>query len=114
MFLPEFKHIFASLTQILLTKHMLSSLATMKAMLTSLQCCWSERTTITDREVEAEGPQAGHRKGMGKKERNLEGPGDIVAYYLVRGQRLFVGCKDKIETKGKSGLTVHRSMVSQG
>lgn len=114
MFLPEFKHIFASLTQILLTKHMLSSLATMKAMLTSLQCCWSERTTITDCEVEAEGPPAGHRKGMGKKERNLEGPGDIVAYYLVRGQSLFVGCKDKIETKGKSGLTVHRNMVSQG
>ena len=30
---------------------MLPSLATMKAMLTSLQCCWSERTTMADDEV---------------------------------------------------------------
>ena len=39
MFLPQVKNIFASLTQILRPQHMFPSLATMKAMLTSFQCC---------------------------------------------------------------------------
>ena len=38
MFLPEFKNIFASRTQILRPKHMFPSLATMKTMLTRFQC----------------------------------------------------------------------------
>ena len=39
MFLPQVKNIFATRTQILLPKHMFPSLDTMKAMLTSFQCC---------------------------------------------------------------------------
>ena len=39
MFLPQVKNIFATRTQILLPKHMFPCLATMKAMLTSFQCC---------------------------------------------------------------------------
>ena len=38
-FLPEVKNIYASQTQILHPKHMFPSLATMKTMLTRLQCC---------------------------------------------------------------------------
>ena len=77
MFLPRVKNIFASRTQILLPKHMFPSLATMKAVLTSFQCCSlkmfpsnGERTTMADGEVEIEKPQTGHRKGKRKKERN--------------------------------------------
>lgn len=54
-------------------------LATMKTMLNSSQCFWSERTTLADGEVEAEEPQAGHRKENGKKERNWT----RVTHYLV-------------------------------
>ncbi len=39
MFLPQVKNIFASRTQILLQKHMLPSLATMEAMLSTLCAC---------------------------------------------------------------------------
>jgi hypothetical protein len=77
MFLPQVKNIFVSRSQILVLKHMFPSLATMKAMLTSFQCCSlkmfpsnGERTTMADCEVKVEDPQAGHRKGKGKKERN--------------------------------------------
>ena len=38
---------------------------------------------MTDGEVEAEEPQAGHRKGTGKKERKMEGRRDRVTRYLV-------------------------------
>jgi len=38
---------------------------------------------MDDGEVEAEEPQAGHRKGKGKRERKLEGRGDRVTHYLV-------------------------------
>jgi len=38
---------------------------------------------MDDSEIEAEEPQAGHRKGMRKKERKLEGRGDRVTHYLV-------------------------------
>ena len=77
MFLPRVINIFAFWTKILVPKHIFPSLDTMKAMLTSFQCCSlkmflskGERTTMADREVEADEPQAGHRKGEGRKERN--------------------------------------------
>ena len=45
-------------------------LAAMKTILTSFQCCWSGPTTMADGDIGAEEPQAGHRKGKGKNERN--------------------------------------------
>ena len=57
---------------------MLPSLATMKAMLNSFQCCSltmfpsNERATMANGEVEVEESQAGHRKGKGQKERNCK------------------------------------------
>ena len=58
MFLPQVKNIFASRKQISRLKHMFPSLATMKTMLTSFQCCWSKRTRMADGEVEAEETQS--------------------------------------------------------
>lgn len=55
---------------------MFPCLASLKTMLNSSQCFWSERTTVA---VEAEEPQAGHRKENGKKERNWT----RVTHYLV-------------------------------
>lgn len=80
---------------------MFRSLVTMKTTLTSVQ--FGERTTSANGEVEAEGPQAGHRKRKGRIEGRkegigvmvLEGRGDRVTCYLVRGQSLLEGCSSK-------------------
>ena len=60
-------------------KQVFLSLATMKAMLTWFQCCSlkmfprsGESTTMADHEVDEKEPQAGHRKGKRKKERNCK------------------------------------------
>ena len=61
MFLPQVENIIASRTQILQSKHMFPSLATMKTMLTRFQCCSlkmfpsnGKQTTMADGEVEVE------------------------------------------------------------
>ena len=58
-FLLQVKNIFASRTQMLLSKHMFPSLATMETMLTRFQCCSlkifpsnGKQTTMADGEVE--------------------------------------------------------------
>ena len=72
------------------SQNMFPSLATMRTMLVRFQCCSlkmfasnAQRTTMADREVEVEEPQAGDRKGKGQKEINRkdEGREILVALY---------------------------------
>ena len=82
LFLPGVKNIFASRTQILRPKHMFPSLATMKPMLISFQCCSlkmfpsnGKKTTMADGEVEIE--------EKGKKDTNWkdEESGLLISLY---------------------------------
>ena len=85
LFLSEVKNIFAFRTQILLSKHMFPSLATMKTMLTRFKCCSlkmfpsnGKQTTMADGEVEV--------GENGKKERKLEIRGERVTHCFVCGK----------------------------
>ena len=67
MFLPEVKNIFASQTQMFLSKHTFPSLATTKTMLTRSQYCCGKQTKIAEGEVEVEEKEKKERKGRGER-----------------------------------------------
>ena len=54
IFLPEVKNIFASRTQMLLSKHIFPSLVTTNTELTWYQCCCGKQTIMAAGEVEVE------------------------------------------------------------
>ena len=79
MFLPGVKNIFASRTQILRPKHMFPSSATMKTMLTRLQCRSLSKNCLlsvltTIKMADCEEIEAGHAR---KKEREEKGIGEM-------------------------------------
>lgn len=72
MLLPQVKNISVSRIQTLHPNIMFPNLATMKTVLTRLQCCSFKRSTMADHEVILLELQANQRKGEGKKERNCK------------------------------------------
>ena len=84
MFLPEVKNIFASRTQMLLSKHMFPSLASVKTMLTRFQCC--SLRIFPRRQANNNGRRRSRSRREGKEGKKLEGRGERITHCFVCGK----------------------------